>query len=307
MSVIPQQAIDKLLEDYAPDSPLWKTYPNFTQTERARLAELATLDRPIVRALCFRDAAEVPAGQRPIYLGTAGAPAAGKSTLLEHELEANPRYRGAVRTDPDVYAMRAMVNTYHDFLLSPRMLVRGGDAEGQGNDIAQKRAYDVARAWSNVFAYEILNEAAQGRFHIAHGTTMTSASVTSVLARIKETDREIDLLLCYTSDAVRAAAVKQRSGEQGRYQVTNEDWIEKGKLFPQRFPVYFERADRLVLFWRPAHDAPPIRAAEYVAGAKTVTDAAALEAFQRQYREHSAEGQKTFEELEKRYTSRAFA
>ena len=266
-----------LIREYEADSPLWKKYPEFTHAERERMRQLGALDRQVVHELAFRDAQEVPAGAPCVYLATAGAPAAGKTTLLEQELHENPRYAGAVRTDPDVYAMRSMVHTYHDFLMSPRFAVTASS-----HRVAQRRAYDVARAWSNVLANEVLNAAFAGRYHIAHGTTLTGDGVPALLSGMRASGREVDLLLCYATDDVRLEAVQRRE-LQGNYQADPEDVRNKGRLFPTRFPVYFEHADNLTLFWRPAAAASAVRAATYAQGKRNVLDPVAFQAFVEQF------------------------
>ncbi len=297
---------------YEPNSPLWQRYPEFTVSRQAMVAELGTRDRPIVRDVCFRQA-QVSRSERRLYLATAGAPAAGKSTILEQEIAENPiRYRGLVRADPDVYAMNSMVHTYHDFLLSPRLIAEASDFAS-----AQRRAYDIARPWSNVLTSEIFNEAIDAGYSVAHGTTMTSASVDTLLGAIKNSGREVHLLLCYAPDSVRVESAKYRATVQANYQVTAEDALVKGMLFPQRFASYFMWADRLTLFWRTGVTVRAQRAAIYGEGKLQVEAGDAFEQFRAKYaqdcaslstRQTATPGAAVvlspFSELEARYFSR---
>jgi len=278
MSIIPNAVMAKLAAEYEPDSPLWREYPEFTAERRASVARLAALDRPIVRDVCFRGA-RLKEGRRRIYLATAGAPAAGKTTVLEQQIAADPEtYGDLVRADPDVYSMRSMVHTYHDFLLSPLLVAESPDYRS-----AQRRAYDIARPWSNIFANEVINEAIGAGFSLAHGTTMTGGSVRELLTSIREAGCEVHLLLCYAPDRVRDDSASYRATVQGNYQATAQDVHAKGRLFPQRFASYFSLADRLTLFWRTGVTDRACEAAVYAQGKACVVDETAFDHFRTKY------------------------
>ncbi len=307
MGIIPQKIIDKYLAEYNSDSQLWSKYPELADT-RELILDYAKRDRAFIHQICFSSAKPVKEGSHMVYLATAGPPAAGKSTILEQEIARySDKYAEAVRVDPDVYGMRAMLFTYHSYLLSPKLV-----AQANNYQKAQERAYDVARPWSNVVACEILNMAFDGPYSIVHGTTMTNDFVNTILRGMKLRKRTVDLLLCSAPMSVRIETAKKRVEEQADYHGIGKDLIEKSILFPQRFPLYFELADNLTLFWRNSVQNDAITAATYSMGEKICVDKEAFDQFWEDYasqRSILASGESRVvlpekEELEARYLKR---
>lgn len=278
MSVIPQKTIDDLLAQYDADSSLWQSYPELEDERNGLILELMALDRPIIHQVSFQASRPV-VGRKPIYLATAGAPLAGKSTILEKEMSDNPeRYGHAVKVDPDRWGISLMANMYHGHLMAAGMLANAPDFE-----TAQRRAYDIARPASNIFSHENLNEAAAQGYDIAHGTTMTGPHIRSLLCALKGKGYEIDLLLCSAEDDMRADAQDYRSKVQGYYQSTPEDVRSKGQAFPKKVQDYFELADNLALFWRSDVTGNAVKAAVYTEGQKIILDQAAYDSFVNKY------------------------
>ena len=116
MSVIPLAVIENWQNQYDDNSELWADYPEFAD-KAAYIRALSDRDRPVLRDLCLRDV-KAPEGRKPVYLATAGAPLAGKSTILEQVIADNQdRYGHLAKIDPDRWGMSYMVNTYHAFLM----------------------------------------------------------------------------------------------------------------------------------------------------------------------------------------------
>lgn len=213
-----------------------------------------------------------------LYIATAGSPCSGKSTELDLELEsgADPRYDGVLKVDPDRYTMEYMNHTY-------RPLLSAGEKAKYGAEDAARRAYDLARPGSNIISNLLLNEGFQRRLHIAHGTTMTSPFVGGLLEKLGKAGYERRLLLCYGEDDMRVDAGQKRIEKEAHYQVDPSDFVEKGKLFPQRMTDYFVHADHLILMWKGDVEQRATRAAEYRDGQCIVKDQDAFDAFVNRY------------------------
>lgn len=278
MGVIPQSVIDGWYRQYDDSAPLWAAHAGIGVEQAAHIRALAERDRPILRQICFQDARPA-AERRPVYVATAGGPLAGKSTILDQHMNANPvRYGNAVKVDPDRWGMLFMAHTYHAYLMSAGMIAHAADFE-----TAQRRAYDIARPASNYLTLEILNAAVEGRFDIAHGTTMTSPHIGGLLNGLKANGYEIDLLLCGAEDDMRADAQIYRANVQGYYQSTPDDVRTKGMGFAERMADYFTLSDNLTLFWRNGVTENAIKAASYTQGVKTVLDETAFDRFVQKY------------------------
>ena len=236
--IIPQFVIAGWMEQYD-SGQLAEQYPEVNLT---KIVQLMSKDRPIVRDICFDGT--TPTEQK-IYLATAGAPCAGKSTILEQVMLSNNRYSNLVKVDPDRWGMLYMLYTYTAYMMGAAMT-----ANAESYKAAQVRAYDVCRPASNILTLEIMNEAVDKGYSLVHGTTMTGAHVGSLMANLSEKGYEIDLIICMASDETRAQAAAHRSNVQGYYQSTPEDVREKGILLPQRMETYFLYADNLSFFWR---------------------------------------------------------
>ena len=279
MGVIPQSVIDDWYSKYAGDSTLWTKYPEIGTEKAGLISELVERDRPILHQICFQNAQPVE-GRKPIYVATAGAPLAGKSTVLEQEMAGNPeRYRNIVKVDPDRWGMLFMANTYHGHLMAASIVANAPDFQ-----TAQGRAYDIARPGSNFLTLEILNEAVDGNYDIAHGTTMTGEHIKDLLSGLKQKGYEIDLLLCGAEDEMRADAQQYRANVQGYYQSTPDEVISKGIAFPQKMKDYFELGDNLAVFWRDGVIDNAVKAAVYTNGQRIILDQRAYDRFVNKYK-----------------------
>lgn len=274
--IIPDFVINGWKDQYNEGSELWTKYP---EVDPDKIMELVEADSPIVESICFRDAVK-PEGMKPIYLATAGAPCAGKSTVLDQYIAENPDLHSyAVKVDPDRWAMLFMPNTYHGHLMSAGMVANAPDFAA-----AQIRAYDVARPASNYLTNEVFNKAVQLGYDVVHGTTMTSPFAGDLLTKMKNAGYNTQLLIVGASDDVRTAAAENRTVNQGFYQATAEDIADKGEAYALRMEDYFTHTDEITLFWRESATGNAVKAATYKHGQLlSVDNADAFDAFKDHY------------------------
>ncbi len=220
--------------------------------------QLIHSDLKNIKEVCLRD--KTP-NATPMYIATAGGPGARKSTILEIYLHHRPN---CVYADPDQRALKYMINTYHQSLTCYE-----NSTHATYNDL-QKNAYTKWRSASNYIANSIINEAFAKGYDIAHGTTSTTSTLEPLYKKLKQKNYKILLLLCYAPDETRIKANEDRTNVQGFVQVTQEDLVNKGKLFHQRFPTYFEYADKIYLYWTQDFSKGSIHAATYERGKKLV-------------------------------------
>ncbi len=224
--LIPQSAIKPLLSGYSPQ-------------EQVRIQD----DLVNIRKLVFRDKKPAVAGQKPVYVASAGAPGARKSTILETYLQKKD-YFSAVYIDPDQRALKYM-HTYQDSLSNHHIM----NANTRSLSKVREEAYNHWRNASNYIANTLLNEAFTNRYSIAHGTTLTGEHSASLLQKLRAAGYEIQLILCFASENFRKEAVEYRNEVQGFYQSTPGDFADKSILFYKRMPVYLNNADLLFMHW----------------------------------------------------------
>ena len=217
---------------------------SYSEEERVAIQK----DHVVIEKICFEG--KSPRSSSPLYLATAGAPGARKSTILEHLLREDPRFSRAVYLDPDQRALKWMIHTFYSCSLTADAVSRY-----EQYPMLQKAAYDKWRAGSNYIANSILEKALRGHYDIAHGTTMTGPFVSRLLSLMKDEGYYITLALCSCEDRVRFDAIQYRNEVQGFYQTDPHDVVKKGLLFPKKVPFYFEYADELRLFWSEGFDA----------------------------------------------------
>lgn len=236
-------------------------------------------DHVSISRLLFDGKVPATSREKKLYVATAGSPCSGKSSELDREL-ANPetdyRYGNIVMVDPDRYAMEYMNYTY-------RPMLSAGEKARLGAEEAGKVAYNRSRPGSNIVSNLVYNQAFDGGYHIAHGTTMTSPFIGGMLQKLGEEGYYRRLLLCYAPDDVRVEAGNKRINKEAHYQVDPSDFINKGLMFPQRMGDYFTHGDHLKLLWKPELEKNAVLAAEYIDGKKIIRNQAAYDAFTVQY------------------------
>lgn len=179
----------------------------------------------------LKDETFADADKKPIYLFTAGGHGAGKSTVLESELERSEIHYAYI--DPDRRGLQRMQATY---------LV---DVEA---GVPSEEAYNKWRGASNFISNTLMAIALDQGYAIAHGTTMTSPHTAKALNAVKEYGYERHLLHITCPDIVRVAANRIR--QEKIYQCTEEDLIEKGKAFFERYDDYLNNTDQISFFYR---------------------------------------------------------
>lgn len=238
----------------------------YSDSDKERVeADLQTISKLVL--------GNVPSEANPVYLATAGAPGAHKTTILETVLKEDPRFSQMAYIDPDARALRFMIHSYLSQSLNFYEISKAGDFQS-----AQKSAYTHWRTASNYIANSLLETALSRDLKIAHGTTLTGDKVPVLLSKIKAAHYKTVLLLCHAPDEVRVEAAKHRAKVMAFYQSTEEDIREKGQLFLQRIPTYFEFADELHIYWTGTlfHS---VKAAEIISGDLKILDPTAYEAF----------------------------
>jgi len=181
-----------------------------------------------------------------VYITTAGGPGAGKSTVLEKELEFERdqsvnhlvmHSKKFAYIDPDRAALFFMKNTYCKDLQA---------------DADPTRAYNKWRGASNFIANTLLAMALKEGYNIAHGTTMTAPAlvVEKLLTKIAEVYHyAIEMHHVTAPDQVRVDSVKSRN-MNGIVQETGDDLVQKGKALFERYPLYLKHIPVIHFWWR---------------------------------------------------------
>lgn len=264
------------LEALLADNFVKKFLSEYSPKEAALIQD----DLENIKKLCFRETTPVAVKER-IYIATAGGPGASKSTTFENYLNTKSNF---VYLDPDQRALRFMINTYLQEFTNGKISQQKVRTRKDWEQLLQK-AYNKWRAASNYITSMLLNEAFSNGNDIAHGTTSTSEHVEGLYKKLKANNYKIILLLCYSTEEERLRALEHRFKNQSFIQILDpQDIINKGKFFPERFPVYFQYADEIELYWVDNFLAGAILAAKLERGkGMTTYDAKALGKFTQKY------------------------
>lgn len=190
---------------------------------------------------------------------TAGAPGAGKTTLMRADRE---KLRGSgidtAYICPDDICLRQMSRTWK----------REIDATEKSQE-DRLNAYNKWRPGSNAACHLILANLILNRCSFHFGTTSTGAQTKYFLSFLKTHGYQIRLLHITAPDDVRWASVDLRNkGEEGRegfVQRTEKDTRDKGALFPQRIrDTYLEYADEIEFYYRDRADADARLSARWI-------------------------------------------
>jgi hypothetical protein len=231
------------------EETILKNLNSYTNAEKAAIAK----DLSIVRSVCFDDATTSNA---PLYIATAGAPGARKSTILERYLHQHPELSHSVYLDTAPRTLRFMVNTY----VSQTQNYFEIASVNQYDELI-KSAFEKWQEASNFITLSLLEEAFQKKLNIVHGTTSIHANVSGLLPAIHQAGYRIELLLCSCDDDLRMEALEHSSKEVHVYQGSLHDAIAQGKYFSERMALYFQYADKLSFYWSDELKQPEILAA----------------------------------------------
>ena len=219
---------------------------------------------------------------------SAGGPGAGKSTLLEQMLVNDPSLRNVVFSDPDERALK-MMKAYNDDI-----------AQGGGSKLALAMSYAKWRWASNYISNSIMNRACADGYDVLLGTTATSPAVSILYDNAKREEYHVRTIIVTASDDVRTESARRRFEDEGtRY---TADTVEKGKMFYQRMPTFFEKSDAFSFYWRNAADQSAVLVAEASEGAVQIYDHAALRTIDADMKK--ADPQLTWKALTRTYQNR---
>ncbi|HSX25694.1 MAG TPA: zeta toxin family protein [Chlamydiales bacterium] len=227
-----------------------------------------------VRSVCMGKAHSTDA---PVYLATAGAPGARKSTTLERFLSTHPEYNDGAYLDPDPRTLRYMIHTYYQSL-NPFAISTTPEDQNPW-----KNAYDKWKGGSNYIALTLLEEAFAQRMTVIYGTTSTGDHIPTFFSKLKTQGYKIVLLLCSCDDAFRKESITYRNEVIRFYQSSPEDALLKGKLFPQKMSTYFKYADTLYFYWSDDRAHPERLAAILDKGRLEIKDGDAFHLFIQKY------------------------
>lgn len=249
-------SFETLLDQYFPETFFMPRAVNRKLLDRYNEQELALIYADLQER---QEALFAEAAKTNKYLATAGAPCAGKSTLLERVLATAPQKY--VYIDPDRATLLHMSNTYKK------------DIETKTRTIEE--AYTHWRDASNFIANLFLAKALKEGYAIAHGTTMTSPAITKLFTALKQDfKRSTTLLHISCNESVRKASEEQRRA-RGVVQCTWEDFATKMTMFCDRLPDY-RLADKIDFYFRSDMHGYAL-AATWLSGELTVANSTALQ------------------------------
>jgi hypothetical protein len=116
-------------------------------------------------------------------------------------------------------------------------------------------------------------------------TTSTAKQITGLYENLRRKKYTIVLLLCGSTDQNRVNAIRGRGASQDFVQNSDEDTIQKGKAFPERFPEYFKYGDEIHLYWTETFSTGSVLAATFVVATKSfqIKNQQAYNSFLKQY------------------------
>jgi len=186
----------------------------------------------------------------PMAVITAGAPGAGKTTVmredLQKELAAGKKF---AYIDPDDVCLKSQTRTYlADIEKSPQ---------------AGKEAYNEWRSGSNAANHLVLANLIREKFAFYFGTTSTGPVTFKFFDFLKKQGYQIRLIYVAAPDDVRWKSIQER--DKTFIQTTEKDTREKGDLLPQRInDTFLAYADVIEFHYRDAVDQKAAHTATWV-------------------------------------------
>ncbi|MBN2479092.1 MAG: zeta toxin family protein [Parachlamydiales bacterium] len=253
MQIFDQEALSLVPDDhFLPKTEIRKKLENYSVEDLKKIF----LDFQILKESTFKNAEK-----NKIFLVTAGAPNSGKSTILENEIRSSDTKYAYV--DPDRSCLFNMENTYKQDIFSKSR--------------TPQEAYEHWRDASNFLSNVFLAYGLDKGYAIANGTTMTALASEKVLQSISgKYNYKVKMVHINCRDDLRIESEKLRR-ESGVFQCSDEDLIEKGKMFFDRLPVYLANCPDITFYLRSTYDIS-IKAAEKNEGQLTIFDASAFKA-----------------------------
>lgn len=247
----------------------------FTESYTSEELLLGEKDFVNIQDLCFASCAGN--NEKLVYVATVGPPGAGKSTRLETWLSDKKNF---VYIDPDQRTLRFMIYTYLQSLTCYNI------SKANSYSGLLEEAYMKWRGLSNNISNRLLNKAYEGGYNIAHGTTSTTSAIDKLYEKLKQKKYKIILLFCGSPLENREKARIHRTKNQGFFQATKEDTINKDKGFYENFPKYFKYADEIHFFWTEHFsDSPPEVAVHTRKDGLKIFDEKEMDKFKKDYEE----------------------
>ncbi|MES2199788.1 MAG: zeta toxin family protein [Chlamydiota bacterium] len=208
----------------------------FDNKEEYSAEELARLHEDI--AQIYQSVMTSDVSKELIAAMTAGAPGAGKTTLMEQDLAKNlleGKKYGYI--DPDAVCLKNQTRTYKV------------DVENNPSIGGRLAAYNKWRPASNAANHIILANLIREKCGFYYGMTSTSPFTGKFFEFLKMQGYRIRLMHVSASDEVRFESIQER--DKTFLQATKEDVREKGLLLPQRInDTFIKYADTIEFYWR---------------------------------------------------------
>jgi len=190
--------------------------------------------------------------QEKLAVISAGAPGAGKTTIIRQQLEEYAlRGKQFAYIDPDDVCLKEMKQTWAADL---EKSLRYADQAHADDRIAQEKqirenGYDKWRPGSNAANHLILANLIRQNYAFYFGTTSSSPLTANTFKYLKEKGYRIHLIHVIAPDDVRWNSIRKR--DKSFVQTTEDDTIEKGRLVPQRInDTYLKYADQIDFYFR---------------------------------------------------------
>ncbi len=123
-----------------------------------------------------------------------------------------------------------------------------------------------------------MNQACEDGYNVLLGTTATSPAVSILYDNARREGYKVRTIMVTAADDVRTESARRRFEEEGtRY---TADTVEKGIMFYQRMPTFFEKSDAFGLYWRHAADQSAVLVADADQGAVKIHEPKILEIVQ---------------------------
>lgn len=184
----------------------------------------------------------------PEIVMTAGAPGAGKTTLMERLLkEEREQGREFTYVDPDAVFLKEMKSTYHQSI-----------AEG----MSPQESYNLWRPASNFGCHAALANLIRDKKAIFFGTTSTGDKTYVTCEFLKKQGYSIKFIYVAAPDDVRWGSIQER--DKTFVQTTEQDVKEKGDLLPQRIhDTFLKYADSIDFYYRSSVNEPAVLSARW--------------------------------------------
>ena len=223
---LPKNILEGFLSGKAFDNKI-----EYTTDESARL-------RKDINALNQSILSQNPVNEK-IAVMTAGAPGAGKTTLMKRDL-ADKAAEGKVYAYicPDDVCLQTMSETYLAEI----------EKSDKSKD-ARQAAYNKWRPGSNASTHLILGDLIRQGYGFYFGTTSSGPATGKFFEFLKQQGYHIRLIYISAPDDVRWGSIQER--DKTFVQTTEQDVREKGDLLPQRInDTFMKYADEIEFYYR---------------------------------------------------------